>query len=470
MSQAQRPGQNIFLEGPLTLLFVKTATPIILVMVINGAFTLIDAYFLGAYVGADALTAVTLMFPIYMVLIALTTLVSNGYSSVLARLLGADDRLQAGEAFTGAITLSIVVCIFLICLFLIGGDIVILAATNGSEELARMGYTYLSILIFASPLAFLLALAIDGLRCEGRLAVMACITLILAFLDIAFDYLFIVEMGLGVAGSAIGSVTAKFVTLGIWLLYRRMAGSKMILQRSQIRTGVSRWPGFLALGAPTSLNYVGISLSAASILINLQLWANAEYEVIAGAYGIVTRLMTFTFMPLLGISIAFQTIAGNNFGARAWHRSNRSLKIAATLALVYCGTVQFLFYIFRNDIGFLFVNDACIADEIGRILPFVTAMLFLFGPQTMISAYFQATGEARPAAIIGLSRAYLFSIPLSYILPVYLGEPGLWYAWPLSEILVLCLTALTLYRRTNREDMHLGIFRVETAMPTASTR
>ncbi len=460
MSASENNRENIFLTGSLGLLFVKTAAPIIFVMAVNGAFSLVDAYFLGAYVGADALTAVTLLFPIYMILIALSTLVSNGYSSVLARLLGADELEQAGEAFIGAITLSVVVCLVLIGLFWIGGDTVTLAATNGSVALAEMGYTYLSILIFTSPLAFFLSLAIDGLRCEGRLAVMTAITLTSAILNIVFDYLLIVEFGWGVAGSAIATAMAQTVSLAIWFLYRARAGSRLVLRQSQLRTGVSRWFRFLALGAPTSLSYVGISLSAASILFNLQLWADGQYEVIAGAYGIVTRLMTFTFLPLLGISIAFQTITGNNFGAKIWVRSNRSLQIALLLAFLYCATIQLLFYIFRNEIGFVFVDDTSIAAEIGRILPFITAMLFLFGPQLMVSCYFQAIGEARPAAIISLSRAYLFSIPLSYILPHFFGEPGLWYAGPFAELLVLCLTVTTLYIRSGRDDMRYGIFRV----------
>jgi len=87
---------NMFLSGSLPILFIKTAAPIILIMMVNGIHTLIDAYFLGEYVGADALTAVTLMFPAFMLMVALSTLVSNGYSSVLARLLGA-----AGGVVTG---------------------------------------------------------------------------------------------------------------------------------------------------------------------------------------------------------------------------------------------------------------------------------------------------------------------------------------------------------------------------------
>jgi Na+-driven multidrug efflux pump len=99
MTGLSTPQNNIYLEGPLPALFARTATPIIVVMGVNGLFTVVDAYFLGAYVGADALTAVTLMFPLYMLLVALSTLVSNGFASVFARL----DRQCGDRQMAGAV-------------------------------------------------------------------------------------------------------------------------------------------------------------------------------------------------------------------------------------------------------------------------------------------------------------------------------------------------------------------------------
>ncbi|WP_445358818.1 MATE family efflux transporter [Microbulbifer sp. ANSA005] len=145
MSEQQ---DNIFVSGDLLPVFFKTAAPIILIMLVNGSFTLLDAYFLGEYVGAEALAAVTLTFPVFMFLIALSSLISSGYSSVQARLLGARDIDKAKKAFSQAITLALIVCILLILLFLAGGKQLTLLIANGSVDLAEMGYTYLTILIF----------------------------------------------------------------------------------------------------------------------------------------------------------------------------------------------------------------------------------------------------------------------------------------------------------------------------------
>lgn len=451
----EKSESNIFLSGSIPLLFAKTATPIIVVMGMNGLFTIVDAYFLGEYVGADALIAVTLMFPLYMLLVALSTLVSNGFSSVLARALGANNKGEINQVFAQAIQLSLTVSAIFIGLFLLGGDQLSLMVANGSELLAGMGYTYISILIFCSPLVFVLSISIDALRSEGLLKAMAGITLMSALLNIGFDYLFIAKFGWGVAGSAYGTVLAQVCSMAAIIVYRIVSGCRRPFFLA--KSGASHWGEFLALGAPTSLGYLGISLSAGLTLYCLQLWAGDAYEATAGAFGITTRLMTFAFLPLLGLSMAFQTIVGNNFGAKNLARSNETLKLAMLLAFVYCLFVEVVFISGRYYIGSIFVDDNLMIGEVGRILPYMVALMFIFGPLMMIGTYFQAIGDAPRAAILGLSRTYLFGLPLTFILPFLIGEVGIWSAGIVAEIFVLMLTIAMLFRRKNISGQRLGL-------------
>lgn len=446
---------NIFLSGSIPRLFAKTATPIIVVMGMNGLFTIVDAYFLGEYVGADALTAVTLMFPIYMLLIALSTLVSNGFSSVLARALGANNKSGINKIFAQAIQLALTICAMFIGLFLFGGKQLSLMVANGSELLADMGYTYISILIFCSPLIFVLSISIDALRSEGLLKAMAGVTLMSTLLNIVFDYLFIAEFGWGVAGSAYGTVLAQICSLSAIIIYRIATNRRRPFYIS--KSGFANWGEFLALGAPTSLGYLGISLSAGLTLYCLQLWAGDAYEATAGAYGITTRLMTFAFLPLLGLSMAFQTIVGNNFGAKSLARSNQTLKLAVLLAFIYCLIIEVAFISNRHYIGSIFVADNAIISEVARILPYMVALMFIFGPLMMIGTYFQAIGDALRAAILGLSRTYIFGLPLVFTLPFVIGEVGIWLAGILAEIFVLALTITILFRRKKSSGQRFGL-------------
>ena len=449
---------NLFLTGSLISVFLKTATPIIFMMLVNGSFALVDAYFLGEYVGAEALAAVTSVFPAFMILVALSSLVSNGFSSVMARLLGAQKFAEAKNAFAQAITLSIIVCFILIVLFMIGGEKFVLFVNNGSDRLAAMSYDYLSLLIFFSPLLFILTVNSDSLRCEGKMRFMAIIPLLSVLLNIAFNYVFIALLELGVEGSVYGTVLAQALSLLTIYFYRHITQDALNLSAVQLSIKRTMWSDFLALGAPVSLTYVGVALVSASILYSLQVWSPSNYDTIVAAYGIITRLTTFIFLPLLGLSMAFQTILGNNIGAQEWLRSNSAIKIAMAMALFYCLLCQLIIFLFKEQLGFVFVENIAVNAEVARILPIMTCTLFLMGPLMMIGVVFQAMGDAKRAALLRLAKLYLFTLPLIFILPLQISELGIWLAGPSSEVLGLGLTIAILYQRRLKESNPMGLF------------
>jgi len=448
----------MFLTGSLPSVFMKTAAPIILMMLVNGSFSLVDAYFLGEYVGTQALAAVTSVFPAFMLLVALSSWVSAGFSSVMARLLGGSKKTQAIEAYAQAMTLSMIVCLVLILLFLAGGKDLVLFVNNGSEILSSMSYDYLSLMIFFSPLLFILTINSDSLRCEGQMGFMAIVPLLSVLFNVVFNYIFIALLGWGVAGSVYGTVLAQVLSLFAVYLFRRY--SKTALKLSIIRFTKNResWSNFLTLGAPTSLSYVGIALASAFILYNLQIWSNAEYSMTVAAYGIITRIMTFIFLPLLGLSMAFQTILGNNIGAKEWLRSNSAIKIAIVIAFIYCVACQVFILLFKNQLGSVFVSDTNVNNEVARIIPIMSSALFLLGPLMMIGVIFQAMGDAKRAAILRLAKVYFFTLPLIFILPMLFSELGIWFAGPSSEFLALLLTIVVLYQRRQKSGNPFGLF------------
>jgi len=126
------------------------------------------------------------------------------------------------------------------------------------------------------------------------------------------------------------------------------------------------------------------------------------------------------------------------------------------VATIYCLFTQIGLYVFKDALGSIFVDDVEISLEIARILPINTLLLFLFGPIMIVSTYFQAIGKAAKAAVLGLSRTYLFVIPLILALPYFFGEIGIWYAGPTAELLMLALTVAVLLsaKRTSGSFLH----------------
>ncbi|MCA1300659.1 MATE family efflux transporter [Stappia indica] len=450
---------NMFLDGPLAAIYARTALPIIFVMGMNGLLAVADALFLGHYVGPQALAAVTLMFPIYMLIVALSTLVSSGMSSLLARHLGGRRLTEARMVFAGAHGLALVIAAVLLLLFAGFGRQLTELAAGGSVELAHMGLTYLRITVLFSPLLFVLSVNSDTLRNEGRVGFMAAMSLLVSLANIGFNYVLIAIFELGVAGSAYGTALAQALAFAIILAFR-FRGRTALRPSALLQHGVFHgWGRILALGAPQSLNFIGLALGSAAIMMALQILASPDYAETVSAYGIITRVMTFAFLPLLGLSHAMQTITGNNFGARQWRRSDGSLKLAVSIAFAYCAALQLVMTLFARGIGGAFVDNPAVVAEVGRILPVVVTLFVLAGPLMMIATYFQAIGEAARAALLGLAKPYLFAIPLTFLLSAQFGEIGIWSAGPVAEALLLALTLLVLTRNARRHALRLGLFR-----------
>ncbi len=456
---------NTFITGPLGTIYLKTALPIILVMGMNGLLSVTDALFLGIYVGPEALAAVTLMFPIYMLIVALSTLVSNGMSSLLARAFGASELDRAGRIYTGAHGLALSLGLALIVLFFFLGHPMALLVAGGSQELAQMGLVYLQITVLFSPLLFVLSVNSDALRNEGRVGFMAAMSLLVSIANIGFNYVLIALLDMGVAGSAYGTAAAQALAFEIILGFR-LLGTTALRPNLLLRfSPIGFWGRILALGAPQSLNFLGLALGSAAIITALQWFGGENYPDTVSAYGIITRVITFAFLPLLGLSFAMQTITGNNYGAELWHRSDASLQIALTGAFVYCTLVQILVMSLPTAIASAFVEDQAVIAEVARILPVMTCVFFLMGPLMMLASYFQAIGAATKAAILGLSKTYAFAIPLTFLLPLQFGEAGIWYAGPLAEVLLCALTVMVLWKLTQDRQLKWGLFHRAAKMP-----
>ena len=450
---------NAFTRGPLGVIFARTALPIILVMSMHGLLTVVDAIFLGVFVGPDALGAVTLMFPIYMLMVALTSLVTSGMSSLIARHLGGNRFAEARAVFAGAHGLALTISSGLIFLFLAFGRQVTLLAASGSEPLAEMGHTYLTIIILFAPLTFLLSVNLDALKSEGRVGFMAAMSLLASLANIGFNYVLIVLAGLGVAGSAFGTVLANALASSIILAFRLRGRTQLGLSAVLRYSPTTGWRQILALGAPQSLNFIGIALISAAIITALQIEASDSYGATVSAYGIITRIMIFALLPLLGFAHALQAIAGNNYGAALWRRSDESLRLAVSIAFIYCLAVEIFLISFAHPVALLFVNDGEVAGEVARIMPIIVAMFFAAGPLAMIATYFQAIGDSGRAALLGLAKPYGFAIPLIFLLPFAYGEPGIWLAGPVSEILLVCLTAIVLIDTARDQKLKWGLFK-----------
>lgn len=440
--------QSSFVTAPLGRVFAKTALPIIFVMGMNGTLAIVDAVFLGIYAGPGAVAAVTLIFPFVMVMNALAALVGSGMSSVLARHLGAGNAMQARAVFAGAHGFPLMMAVGLWGLFALFGAPLTIRLADGDAALAGAGYQYLAVLVAGVPVMFLLAVNGDALRNEGRAAMMAGLSLLVSIGNMGLNYILIAQMEMGVIGSALATLAAQVSGLVLVVVYRHRDGAMLRFDRHMMPHLGRGWRDIAMLGVPQCLGMLGIALGAGAVIAALQITLKGagDYALTITAFGIVTRITSFVFLPVLGLAQAFQSLAGHNYGAGNAGRVRQSLKLAILVALAYCTLAELLLAGFARVLGSAFVDDGQVQGEIGRILPMVMMAFFTVGPMMMVATYFQAIGNAGRAALLGLAKPYLFALPATFLLPLWLGESGIWLARPVADISLVLLTGLVVMR------------------------
>ncbi len=443
MSSRQSP-ENRFLTASPGRIFAATAFPMIAIMVMNGMLGIIDAVFLGHFVGAEAMAAVGMAFPVLMLTIALSNLVSGGMSSLLARQLGADDRDAANATFAGANGLALTIASMLIVIFCAGGWGFAVRIAGSDGPVAEMVWVFLAITAFGTPIQFLLGVHADAWRNEGHAGLMALMSLVVTLINILLNYILVVVLELGVAGSATGTVLAQALGLVLLAGSRRFIGGMMPLNSLWRNRWTGSWRCIVALGAPVSLGFIGMALSAASVVLALRLAGSIDYARTIAAYGIVTRIFGFAFLPIMAVGMAMQSIVGNNVGARLYTRSDAVLRIAAATALFYCLAVEVLLLSKGTVIGGAFVGDPDVIGEVGLVLRPMAAIYLCSGPVLVLGLYFQAIGQPARAALLTMVKPFV-------LLPVFvaasaamLGADTIWFAFPLADGVAAIIGTLVL--------------------------
>lgn len=157
--------------------------------------------------------------------------------------------------------------------------------------------------------------------------------------------------------------------------------------------------------------------------------------------------MTFAYLPLMGLNLAMQAVVGNNYGAGHRDRAGATLRLSMLLALIYCGLAEAVLLVFRGSLGGVFLSDDAVVGEVGRMLPFYAALYFTMGPTMMVAGYLQSIGDAKHSALLSVARTYLFAIPLTFALPLLMGEIGIWAALPVADLMLVLITVVVLSRR-----------------------
>ncbi|MFA5448752.1 MAG: MATE family efflux transporter, partial [Sphaerochaeta sp.] len=375
---------------PIPSLVLSMSFPIMLSMLVQALYNVVDSLYVSHY-SQDALTALTLAFPLQNLLIAVSVGTSIGINSLISRKLGAQDQRAANKAAGNGITVSILSWgIFaLIGLFLTNSFI---GFFTSDPELHRMGWLYSSIALFFSLGIFIDITCERILQATGDTVRPMIIQMTGAIINIILDPLLIFGLlgfpRLGVVGAAIATVFAQHVSAAMAIYYVRK-NKEITITRADLKLEWKTVKDIYAVGLPsiimqsiatilnTSLNKIIIGFGTAAVAV----------------FGIYFRLQSFIFMPIFGLNSGLIPIIGYNYGAKRPKRITAALRVGILVSFIIMGTGFLLFtFIPHIFLGWFNATDSMVAIGVVAMrrisLCFVSA-----GFCIVLGALFQATGD-----------------------------------------------------------------------------
>ena len=428
-------------EEKVSKLILKFSIPAIIGMLVNGLYNIVDRVFVGRGVGELALSSVSIVFPIPLVLMAFGMLIGLGATSLVSIRLGQNKREEAQQIVGNAFVLLVIInlIISLVCFIFMDSILRLLGASPDVMPYAR---DFVSVLLWGAVFQGVGFGLNNLIRAEGNPRTAMLTMLLGAGLNIVLNPIFIFGLGMGIKGSALATVISQFVS-AIWVMayfFGKRAMLKITPKSMMISKSITQ--GIVSIGfSPFVMQLVG---SVIMVLLNRQLLVYGGDEAIA-AMTVINSVVSLIVMPAFGINQGIQPIIGFNYGALQYGRVRQAVNygmVGATLIMV----LGFLLVeIFPHALMGIFVDAT---EKVALVNLGAEGMrIFLFalpviGFQFIGSGYFQATSQPRKSLFLSLSRQIIFLVPLIYILPKLfgLGLDGIWLSGPISDTLSALVT------------------------------
>lgn len=429
-------------------LFVKLFVPTLMGLVFSAILNLADGMFVGKGVGSDALAAVNVAAPIYLVSTGIALLFATGVSIVAAVHLAQGKQKAANINITQAFTISTaILAIFSFTIYVFPTELCYLF--GGTERLKPLVVAYLR---GVSPIPVLTAIMFVGMfviRLDGSPKFAMICNVFSSLLNIFLDWLFVYPLQMGISGAAFATSLAEAVAAVGIIFYmtfmsRNVHWYKPKFTYTSIRLTLRNTAYMVKLGMST---FIGETAIVCMIIVGNFCFVKYLHEDGVAAYSVACYLFPLIFMFGNSIAQASLPIVSYNYGLNYNSRIDKTFRL--TLGLAVClGVVITVFCATKSSMLMsLFLNNNTKPYQIGCYgFPYYTLGFFFFTINIVLIGFYQSIEQTKRATIWMLLRGVVFVIPSFLIMPKLLGEKGLWLAMPISEFLTFTIIAYCLLR------------------------
>lgn len=439
--------QTYMKEKPVLQLILSMSLPMILSMMVNSLYNIIDSFFV-AKISENAMTALSLVFPVQNLINAVTIGFGIGINAVIAFYLGAQDQAKADEAATQGLLLSALhgLILMVICIKIMPS---FLADFTADQEVILLGTQYSNI-AFAFSIVIALELTFEKLfQAVGKMTVSMISMIIGCITNIILDPVLIFGLGpvprLGIQGAAIATGIGQCLTLSVYIFFYIFKPIPVKFYTRSFHWNRELSGKLYAIGIPAALN-----LALPSVLISA---LNAILSVYSQVYvlvlGIYYKLQTFLYLSANGLIQGIRPLVGYNYGAKEYKRVKKiyTTSMLLTVSIMFVGTLLCL--IFPDRLMHLFTENEETIRVGATALRMISAGFMVSSVSIVSSGALEGLGMGMPSLLISLCRYIVVIIPAALILSHFTGVTGVWHAFWITE-LISATAAWLIYRRVTR--------------------
>lgn len=413
-------------------LFIKYSIPSVIAMIVFSLYIVVDGIFVGNVIGSEGLSAVNLAMPFFGIAMAIGTMIAIGGGTITSIDLGREDKREARKSFSLAFYVLIAITVFMAIFTLIFAKRIaqLLGATPQLQPLV-VEYT-ISLCIFLPTFVGSSYLSAN-LRVMGKPNHAMIADVLGAGLNIVLDYIFIVKLGMGLAGAGIASGLA--FTIGFLFALYHYLKKDSILKFVKCKIDYKKIGRMFYNGSSEGITQFAVAFS--TYIFNIVLMIKIG-EMGVAAFSIILYIATLVTAVFAGICNGINPIISFNYGARNKERISEIMKIASiTVAII--GVISTILMFFGGEflISMFTKGDSSLIELTTEATKLYAIAFVVNGLNILFSAYFTAIEDAKTSAIISALRGAIFVLIFIIVLPIALGDVGIWLTVPVSEFVTL---------------------------------
>lgn len=443
-------GENIdFTTGSIRRAVLLLAIPMMLEMMMESVFALVDLYFVGHLENSSfAVQTVGLTESVLSIIYSVAMGLGMAATAVVARRIGEKDPVAGAKAGMQAVVIAMFFnTIIAVTGFVYATDILMLLGS--SAESALYGTPFMRIMMGSSYIIMLLFILNGIFRGAGNAAIAMKSLWIANIFNILLCPVFINGFGpipaFGLTGAAIATTIGRSIGV-MYQLYNLFNGKGMLkVALRYFIPDMEQIKGLISIAAPGMLQFV---IASCSWIFLAELVATTGGDVGSAGYQSAIRIMMFFMLPAWGLSGAAATLVGQNLGAKQVERAERSVFVTTKFNVAYMGIIMVICLLASNTMMGFFTNDARVHEVAVRAIRVLSAGYIFYGIGMVLLNAFNGAGDTKTPTWINFFGFWLFQIPMAYFLAKQLswGPDGVFWAIPVAEA-VMTIVSIIVFRR-----------------------